>query len=145
MTTAEKADKVENIQAIRYVFDPGRTRQLGRPLEGLLLSRRCYQCASRYDGTGEPVPAAEEQIEEVAKCCSQQPDFIAPEMPLMEIVFRTILAQGNRPTTLHEIHDALTDRWATPTNPRHLSVETLHRVMGGDNYYGIREVAEGNG
>ena len=137
MTTAETT------ATPHYVIDPERSRQLRRAPEVLLLGRRCPSCAARYEGTGE-LPPAEEQLREIAQCCARQEGFIVPEMPLLEIVFRTLLAAGNRPVSLQQLHDDLTDRWATPANPRNISPATLRRILAADTYYGIREV-EGQG
>lgn len=127
------------VTEVRFAFDPERTRRFGRSPEMLLLARRCYRCASRYEDLGE-VPPVEEQLKEIAECCGQQDDFIAPEMPMMEIAFRTLLAAGNRPMTLQELYDELTDRWATPANPRNMSPEALLRILNSDTYYGIVQV-----
>jgi hypothetical protein len=60
--------------------------------------------------------------------CSQSPEFITERTTLIEAVFRTLLAAGNRPMTPVEIADRI-DR----------SPETILRTLGGRRVYkGLR-------
>ena len=58
-------------------------------------------------------------------------------MPMQEIVFRTLLAGGNKPAALSHLHNEVTDTWYTPMNPRSISVDNVRRVLDGDSYYGF--------
>lgn len=124
----------------RYIIDPSRARELGRNLEVLLLSRRCASCKERLARNPEPLPA-EEQIREIEECCARAEGFITPEMPMLEILFRTLLSEGNRPMALEELLEVLTERYATPSNPRSITPEGLRRVLNTDFYYCFRELA----
>ncbi len=141
MTQQQQQTQTEETQEFKYFIDPQRSKELGRSLETMLLSRRCASCRIELSRQPEP-PPAEQQIKDIAQCCSTAEDFIRPEMPLLEIVFRTLLAAGNRPHTLEELHYAVTERWATPTNPRSLSAKDLRRILVRDRFYGFREVEE---
>ncbi len=76
-------------------------------------------------------------IREIAQNYKNDPDFIRSEMPMQEIVFRTLLARGNRPMTLSALHYELTERWATPMRPIVITKERLLRVLDSDTYYGF--------
>ncbi len=131
--TTEQADMP------KYAIDFDRARELRRAPEAMLMTRHCYVHASQYEKL-EDLPSTKEQIAQIVKHCAKQADFIAPEMPLLEIAYRTILAGGNRPLSLQDLYEALTDRWATPINPRNMSLQTLRRVLSSDTFYGITEV-----
>ncbi|MGI5917840.1 MAG: hypothetical protein ACOX9A_15470 [Anaerolineae bacterium] len=64
-------------------------------------------------------------------CCSTKPDFITPSTPIVEAVFRTFLANGNKPLTVKELYERLDRR----------PPEVLLRMLtAGDVYMGIRPV-----
>ena len=105
------------------------------------MSRRCPSCEARLQETGE-IPSVEAQIKEIEECCGNKEGFIRPEMPMQEIVFRTLLAGGNVPVSLSQLHYQVTDRWYTPANPRSISVAGLKTVLDADLYYGFKEVPQ---
>ena len=123
-----------------YVIDLSRAQELNRSLAAILLDRRCPSCKERLEANGE-TPSEEDHIKEIAECCSSQDGFIRAEMPMQEIVFRTILSRGNQPVNLGEIHNLVTDRWYTPINPRNISMEGLKLVLDNDVYYAFKQVS----
>jgi hypothetical protein len=125
-----------------YAIDPARARELNRSLNVTLLGLRCPSCKSRLEANGES-PSNEEHMKDIAECCATQDGFIRVEMPMQEIIFRTLLAESNRPISLNELHYLVTERWHTPSNPRSISVNGLKRVLDSDVYYGFREVSPG--
>ena len=81
-------------------------------------------------------------IDEIAEHHSDEPGFIRSEMPIQEIVFRTLLATGNKPMSLRDIHYELTERWATPVRPIAITERRLLRVLDADTYYGFVRSAD---
>ena len=131
---------VEEIEYIpKYHIDPSRTAELNRSLSAILLSRRCPSCRSRIESERD-VPSDQEQMKEITKCCATQEGFIRPEMPMQEIIFRTLLSERNLPIGLDRLHYLVTDQWYTPVNPRNISMSGLARVLNSDSYYGFAEV-----
>ena len=63
--------------------------------------------------------------------------FIRSDMPVQEIVFRTLLARNNRPMSLTDLHYELTEKWATPVRPIVITEERLLRILDKDTYYGF--------
>ena len=145
MTTQEEIETQEpepTPEAIPYyVIDPSRLEELNRSLATLLLSRRCPSCRARIEAEGES-PSPEEHMKQIAKCCGNQEGFIRPEMPMQDIVFRTILSGGNKPVSLTQLHYLITDQWYTPLNPRNISEKGLKLVLNSDAYYGFKEILE---
>jgi len=86
-------------------------------------------------GKASELPRAETQIREIARCCSKKEGFITTEMPLLEIAFRTLLALRNRPISLGDLHHQVTEEWATPSNPKSISVEGLKGILARDTFY----------
>lgn len=70
--------------------------------------------------------------------CSRQPDFITPQTPLTDAVFRLLLMNNNRPMTPQEIAQSLrawTHRWEDPR-------KILQTIGGRAVHRGIRPVLE---
>ena len=128
-------------EAAYYVIDLSRAQELNRSLVAILRDRRCSSCKERLEANGE-TPSEEEHIKEIAECCSNEDGFIRAEMPMQEIVFRTILSGGNQPVSLEEIHNLVTDRWYTPVNPRNISRGGIKLVLDNDVYYAFKQVSE---
>ena len=144
MTTSEDT-QIEEPEVVaevdpQYVIDPLRLQEHERSLITMLLNRRCPSCKVKLESRVKPATEAE-HIKQIAKCCSRKDGFIRPDMPMQEIIFRSILSEGNQPIGLEQLHDLVTDRWYTPANPRSLSADALKQVLDSDVYYGFKDVA----
>lgn len=124
---------------IYYTIDAGSDRVSNFALEVLLVSRRCPSCLARLAQEGK-IPPADQQLEEIARCCATADGFIRPGMPLKEIVFRFLLKEGK--VSLEALHYALTEEWAIPTNPMNISRAALKRLLDSDSWYGFTGTAE---
>ena len=122
-----------------YVIDPDRARSFKRSLAAILYSRRCEPCRSRLQDIWQQL-ADGDQIKEIAECCATKEGFIKPEMPMQEIIFRTMLTGKNQAISLEHLQYLVTDRWFTPANPRNISSPSLKRVLDYDMYYGFLQV-----
>ncbi len=76
-------------------------------------------------------------IREISQNYKNDPNYIRSDMPLQEIIFRTLLARNNRPMSLADLHYELTERWATPVRPIVITEERLLRILDSDTYYGF--------
>ena len=76
-------------------------------------------------------------IREISQNYKNDPNYIRSDMPLQEIVFRTLLARNNRPMSLADLHYELTERWSTPVRPIVITEERLLRILDSDTYYGF--------
>lgn len=64
-------------------------------------------------------------------CCADKPDYIGPGTPIVGAVFRTFLANGNKPLSIQELYELLDRR----------PPQTLLRMLtGGQTFFGIRPV-----
>ena len=76
----------------------------------------------------------------IKDCCSKAPEFITYRLPILEGVFRLLLANGNQPLDVEELGKQLRERLdgdAYRTSP-----EILSRLLGHDQYYGLRQVKD---
>ena len=113
-----------------------RLAQLDRSAVHLIVGRLAPDSPLRSQSESE-LTDPQALIDEIAEHHSDEPGFIRSEMPIQEIVFRTLLATGNKPMSLRDIHYELTERWATPVRPIVITEDRLLRVLEADTYYGF--------
>ena len=117
--------------------------KLNRPLQDRLdlMSTRRRVAQATYDrlvarltkaGAGAEAPETGGQI----------PDFLLPDTPLKEAIFRVILAHGNEPMTAEDISEILTERWAMTAYPRDVTPQVIQRLLENSETYCIIKVPE---
>ena len=67
-------------------------------------------------------------------------DFIPPDLPLMEAVFRVYLKEGNKPMNALEIRDQLMEWWSQTGPYKDVEPHILKRMLDNDRQYGFRRV-----
>jgi hypothetical protein len=146
LTTQEQEFVQEEAEYLtdRFVIAPERLAGWGRSFQLLLLHRRCASCWGtliQEPGQGMNVTVAQ-HLRRIASQCSTTSDFIKPEMPVMEAVFRVLLGERNKSKTVEELFQLLREQWSDPTNPRTPTPATLHRLLTRDTYYGFALTSE---
>ena len=119
-----------------FLISVDRLKELDRSAVHLVAGR----LASTSPSKSKPVKELGDVkglIREIAQNYKNDPNYIRSEMPVQEIIFRTLLARGNRPMSLSDIHYELTERWATPIRPIVITEERLLRILDSDIYYGF--------
>ena len=143
VTDQQQQEETEYLSA-SFRIDPERLAAQGRSLQLLLLHRRCASCWGtlvQEPAEGRDITVAE-HLKQISSHCSSAPDFLRPEFPVMEAVFRILLTNGTQPMTVQSIYEALRERWSNLTNPRTPSTDKLYRMLQGDAFYGISEVSQ---
>ena len=119
----------------RWFIDLDWLEENNRSLVVLATNCLCPACRQRLWGGGGVISAAE-IISSVKDCCSQAPEFINGKLPLMESVFRLLLANGNQPLELAELERRLAERRGDA--PHRPPEGSLARLLESDRYYGLR-------
>lgn len=99
----------------------------------LAMAQSCL-CAKCRDKLKGDAPAAE-LVATIKDCCSRTPGFISRELPVLESIFRLLLANGNQPLDLEELGRQLSE-WRG--NTYRTSPQVLSRLLKSDHYYGLR-------
>ncbi len=133
MTTEQDIDTGE-IQ-LRYFIDLDWYQEQERSFATLASSRLCPTSRKKEKTKSEAA-----LLRTLSQCCSKRDGFITPNMPLMEMVFRLFLANGNLPLYLEQIQEQLQKWLGDSSNARDLSVPKLKRILSNDKYYGLRPV-----
>lgn len=161
LTATEAASTVETSAETKespsYAIDRQWYQERDRSFVVVALSRMCPSCRHQFEVKSEPPRPSkkkgksatasaigargQEPFTVFENCCGTAEDFLRPDLPLLEAIFRLFLARGNRPLTAEEISEQLRERWGGVTKRRDLSPSLIRRVMDGDEFYGLRPVA----
>ena len=123
----------------RFYVDIEGEQVSGGSAAALVATRRCRDCIDLDDGdlSGDP----SEAIAMIVDHCSNTTDYLLPDTPLREAVFRVILEGGNEPRTAEEISETLVGRWEE--NPsREVSPRVLGRLLDHGRSYRVVPVEE---
>jgi len=126
----------------RFHIDMDWWENSGRDIRVYIRDLLCDDCREQYADSFrelEKIDWIDELTGEIAvvdglwhclrTCCSHKAGYIADTTPIVDAVFRTLLANGNKPLSVQELHASLGRRPA----------RTLLRILtGGQVYMGIR-------
>ena len=137
----QSSNREESASSTRYVVDLSKDRARVRSAPHLIASRRCFACSQAGDSPS-PKSNAREYIKTIAEHCRHTTDYLLPDIPLKEAIFRVILARGNRETTAEDVSKELAEQWSTSAYPRDVSPGLLDRLMDGNDFYCLSNVPE---
>ncbi len=141
----------------RYAIDATWFDENGFSFDDVVQSRMCESCLERLDEEVEErytvldkktgrasfeirrARYGSNPIRVIRDCCSKKRNFITPDMPTLEAVFRVFIANDNKPLTLENVRELLAE-WCPGGGCQWLllPVEQLERLVQHDRYYGIR-------
>ena len=119
-----------------FLISVDRLAKLERSPVHLVAGRLATSSPSKSKNIGE-LGDVKSLIREISQNYKNDDSFIRSDMPVQEIVFRTLLARNNRPMSLVDLHYELTEKWATPIRPIVITEERLLRILDNDTYYGF--------
>ena len=119
-----------------FLISVDRLVKLERSPIHLVAGRLATSSPSKSKNIGE-LGDVKSLIREISQNYKNDDSFIRSDMPVQEIVFRTLLARNNRPMSLVDLHYELTEKWATPIRPIVITEERLLRILDNDTYYGF--------
>ncbi len=136
--TTEQVQEQDTIEILpQYHIDMHWYQEQGRSFAILATSRLCPISRKKEKSKSEAV-----LLRTIKQCCSKREGFITPNMPLMEMVFRLFLANGNQPLGLEQIQEQLQQRLGDFGATRDIFISKLKRIIDNDRYYGLRPAPE---
>ena len=101
-----QADDNGDMPLPRYFIDVGQAEARHRSLSLMIAGRRCYTC---QQGNVQTPASSDLQpfIDRIVEHCALTSDYLLPDTPLKEAIFRVLLAGGNKPMTAAEIREIL--------------------------------------
>lgn len=83
----------------------------------------------------------DDAVATIQECCSKKPEYRDPHLPAKEILFRILLAEGNRPMTAEQLQAAMAS-WTGYEYGGGLTSDGIDQLLGGDEYYGFDVATE---
>ena len=107
-----------------------------RAIKHMIVSRMGYTNQQSFTADVIEDMEAEDMIQHVAYQAADTADFLLPDTPLKEAIFRVLLANENKPMTPEQISKTLEDKWPITPYPRDLSPAVIERLLenSGDTY-----------
>jgi hypothetical protein len=144
-------------ESVRYFIDSSWFEENRLSFTDIIQARMCDACLERLGEEVEerqPVfdrktgrmsfeaksmPYGSNPMKVLRECCSRKKNFIQPDMPTLEAIFRVYLANGNQPMPLSHVREQLQE-WCPGGGCQWLLLtdEQMERVLSLDSYYGIR-------
>ena len=122
---------------LEFVVDIEQADFHGRALGMLIAGRRCYESRQADPEVPTSSRAIKKVIKRIADHCNETSDFLLPDTPLKEAVFRVMLAGGNKPVTPEHVSQVLAERWAMTPYPRDISAPVIQKLMDSSESYCI--------
>ena len=138
----ETAGSDDTAYVPRFHIDLEFAESRGRSMAFLIASRKCAE--SRRKDSEQTIARSKPttHIRRIAQHCQKQDDYLPPDTPLKEALFKVLLAEGNREMTADEISTILTGRWALSTNRRDVSSRVIQGLLDSSETYGIVRAPE---
>ena len=133
-------DRDGDESSLRYFTDPELAEANNRSLASLIASRRCFACRQADDDAPSASSPADQYLDSIAEHCSQDSDYLPPDTPLKEAIFRVILSGRNQPMTPEEINEVLAEKWASAVYHRDVSPRVLRRLLNRSEFYSVTPV-----
>ena len=122
--------------ASQYIIDFNWYQDSKRSFSTLIQSRLCKACQSKIKVSKAK---DEELVMSIKDCCSKNTDFITSKMPLLEIIFRIFLANGNEPLSIEQILQELEECRGEGSG---IAPQMLNKLLDNERYYGFHNIQE---
>jgi len=147
----------------RFFIDLSWYEQNGRSFCAMAQGRFCPSCQGKVGTrTEERLQTVEKKTNRVVYevrevgfgdqpmavirgCCSKQRNYITPETPVLESVYRVFLTNGNQPATLERVREQLGEWISLRNRPHGFAPELIERLIRHDTRYGLRTFHLGDG
>jgi hypothetical protein len=134
---AEKgnADSQQPGRPLKFKVDYDAGGGAGVSIALLIASRKCYECRQNDIEPSVAQSAPTIQVKRISQHCFKTADYLLPDTPLKEAVFRVLLSKRNRAISAEEISADLAKRWGQSINRREVSAGVIGRLLEDSPYY----------
>ena len=121
----------------RWFIDLEWYEQNNRSFLDLTQRILCTKCTEKF-GKKKKKATQSDILTAIKDCCSKSSEYITSKMPLLESIFRIILANGIEPMSTEEIGKQLSE-WRGDIYS--VSTQSLTRLLSNDRWYGFRQAS----
>jgi len=143
MTTDESTDLIITEVAVEdvehaYAFSPEVITALGLSIPVVVGERLCDAALAKLKEDDTWRTMSYKELRKLFRDnCNDQDGYLSPQAPLLETIVRMLLSAKKDAVTVSELHSVLSDLWITSPWPRHISIESMQRVLDNGTAYGI--------
>jgi hypothetical protein len=143
MTTDESTDLIITEVAVEdvehaYAFSPEVITALGLSIPVVVGERLCDAALAKLKEDDTWRTMSYKELRKLFRDnCNDQDGYLSAQAPLLETVVRLLLSAKKDAVTVSELHSVLSDLWITSPWPRHISIESMQRVLDNGTAYGI--------
>jgi hypothetical protein len=143
MTTDESTDLIITEVAVEdvehaYAFSPEVITALGLSIPVVVGERLCDAALAKLKEDDTWRTMSYKELRKLFRDnCNDQDGYLSAQAPLLETVVRMLLSAKKDAVTVSELHSVLSDLWITSLWPRHISIESMQRVLDNGTAYGI--------
>ncbi len=106
----------------RFHIDMDWWKETRRDIRVYMRELLCDECRAEFESFQgqEEIDWVDEQTGEVTQvdglwhsvrtCCSHKPNYITPSTPVIDAIFRTFIANGNKPLSARDLYELLDRR-----------------------------------
>ncbi|MDA1035358.1 MAG: hypothetical protein O3B65_00580 [Chloroflexi bacterium] len=120
-----------------YFFSPEVIETLGRSVQLVVGERLCDGALLKQKEPDAWKTMTFKELRKLFKDCGDQDGYLSPQAPLLETVVRMLLASKRDSLSLSEIHADVSALWISSPWPRHISIESLQRVLDHGATYAV--------
>ncbi|MBR61943.1 MAG: hypothetical protein CL904_04710 [Dehalococcoidia bacterium] len=133
-----KLDFDEDLENIKYSIDLNNDSH--RSVALIIADRRDY--AIKQSGNMQDVLSSnlKDLVKEISVQAIDSQEYLLPDMPLKEAVFRTVLANKNKPISPVAISQKLKSSWPVNTYPRDISPKVIQSLLENMKEYPVKKV-----
>jgi hypothetical protein len=143
MTTDESTDLIITEVAVEdvehaYAFSPEVITALGLSIPVVVGERLCDAALAKLKEDDTWRTMSYKELRKLFRDnCNDQDGYLSAQAPLLETIVRMLLSAKKDAVTASELHSVLSDLWITSPWPRHISIESMQRVLDNGTAYGI--------
>jgi len=122
-----------------WIIDIQWYEQNNRSFVDLAQRGLCAKCVEKFSKKKKK-PTRAEVFTVIKDCCGKLPEYITGKLPILESVFRILLANGNKPMAIEEISLQLNERRGGDMYTS--APQLLSRLLNNDRWYGFRKAED---
>lgn len=128
----------EDLENIKYAIDLNDDSH--RSVALIIADRRDYAVKQSSDMQNVLSSNLKELVKDISVKAIDSPEYLLPDMPLKEAVFRSVLANKNKPISAVAISQKLKNSWPVNTYPRDISPKVIQSLLENMTEYPIKRI-----
>mgnify|MGYP001338470208 FL=1 len=128
----------EDLENIKYAIDLNDDSH--RSVALIIADRRDYAVKQSSDMQNVLGSNLKELVKDISVQAIDSPEYLLPDMPLKEAVFRAVIANKNKPISAVAISQKLKNSWPVNTYPRDISPKVIQSLLENMTEYPIKRI-----